>query len=59
MATEDENSRGVGISLGEHVELQNSFAGGEAPIFLGRFGGMHPRKIFDSYGVIIVHSDAI
>ena len=44
MATEDENSRGVGISLGEHVELQNSFAGGEAPIFLGGSGACTPGK---------------
>ena len=37
-----------GDSLRENVNLQNSFASGEAPIIIGGFGGMLPRKIFDS-----------
>ena len=39
---------GEGDSLGENVQLQSSFASGEALIILGGFGGMLPREIFYS-----------
>ena len=41
VATEDEK-------LHTKITLQSRFASGEAPIILGGFGGMFPRKIFDS-----------